>query len=267
MYHELLIEKRERIYVIKFNRPQHLNAFNTRLTGEFVNALSTADRENEIKVVIITGAGSAFSAGIDINEAIERIEEHKPILSSFESMVPVQMSVPWVPWIIRHMKKPVIAAINGPAIGAGFTTALACDIRVASEQAQMGAPFGRVGLIPEFGSTYNLPRLVGIAKACELVFTCDVIDAREMEEIGLVNKVVAADDLERFTYQMASKIAKWPSLSIQIAKRALYQGLDSDLVSQLQFEALGIGICSETEDHYEGLKALLEKRSPVFKER
>ncbi len=266
-YKELLIEKSAGVCVIKFNRPKQMNAFNTRLTGEFVDALLSVDKETELKVVIITGVGSTFSAGIDIEEAIERMEGGNPILSSFENMVPTQGSVPWIPFILKNMKKPVIASINGPAIGAGFSIALACDIRISSEKAKVGAPFGRVGLMPEFGSTYNLPRLVGIAKACELVFTGDIIGAKEMKEIGLVNRVVPEDELEKFTRQMAEKIARWPSLPIQVAKRALYQGLDSDLVSQLQLETLGMGMCAKTEDHLEGLKAFIEKRNPVFQEK
>lgn len=261
-YKELLIEKKEDVATIKFNRPEQMNAFNTQLNGELVDALLSIDRDTGIKVVIITGIGHAFSAGVDIPELLEN-----PFLSSFENKIPIQMSVPWIPLMLRQMKKPVIASINGVAVGAGFSIALACDIRIVSEKAKMGAPFGRVGLMPEFGSTYNLPRLVGIAKACELTFTGDMIEPEEMMEIGLVNRVVPAEKLEEFTFQMAKKIAKWPALSIQIAKRALYQGLDTDLVSQIQFETLGMGMCAETEDHLEGLRAILEKRKPVFQEK
>ncbi|MDH5695609.1 MAG: enoyl-CoA hydratase [Dehalococcoidia bacterium] len=266
-YKQLIIGKGEGICTIKLNRPDKLNALVPQLENELVDALVAADQDNETKVVIITGAGRAFCAGLDIKEAAKQLEGLGPILASFERLVPTQMSVAWIPWIIRNMKKPVIAAVNGAAIGAGFTIALACDMRIASEKAQMGAHFANVGLIPEFGSTYNLPRLIGIAKACELVFTGNVIDAAEAKEIGLVNRVVAADDLEVSVRQLAATIAKWPSLPIQLAKRALYQGLDSDLVSQLQFEAVGQAICAKTEDHKEGLRAFLEKRKPTFKNR
>ena len=266
-YKELIVEKKDNILTIKFNRPEQMNAINTQLTSEFLEALISADKDNEVRVVIITGSGNAFCAGIDISEAIEKIEQKTPILSSFENMIPSQTSVPWIPMIIRYMKKPVIAAINGPAIGAGFSIALACDIRVASVNAKMGAPFARVGLTPEFGSTYNLPRLIGIAKACELMFTGDIIDAQQMKEIGLVNEVVPDAELEQFSRKMAKKIVQAPSISIQLAKRALYQGMDADFASQLQFETLAIGVCAQTEDHFEAFKAFLEKRKPIFKDK
>jgi 2-(1,2-epoxy-1,2-dihydrophenyl)acetyl-CoA isomerase len=244
-----------------------MNAVSIRLTDELLDALLAADQADDIRVVIITGTGTAFCAGIDVPEAIARIEEKRPILSSVEHMVPSQRSVPWIPVIIRQMKKPVIAAINGPAVGAGFSIALACDIRIASDRAQMGAPFVRVGLSPEFGSSYSLPRLVGLGKACELIFTGEIINAAECKAIGLVNEVVPAAELDQFTDKMARKIAQSPLLSLQLSKRALYQGMDTDFASQVQFEALAISTCSQTEDHLEALKAFLEKRKPVFRDK
>lgn len=266
-YETLVIENKEGVQTIRFNRPDQMNAANIRLTDELLNALVAVDRDDDTRVVVITGAGNAFCAGIDIPEAIHRIETKQPILSSMDHMVPSQASVPWIPLIIRQMKKPVIAAINGPALGIGFSVALACDIRIASDTAQMGAPFVRVGLTPEFGSSYNLPRLVGLGKACELIFTGDMIGAAESKAIGLVNEVVPRAELEQYTYKMARKIAQSPLLALQLAKRSLYQGMDTDFVSQLQLEALAIGVCAQTEDHLEALKAFLEKRKPVFKDK
>ncbi len=266
-YKAVALENKEHIMTIRFNRPERMNAANTHLTAELLDALLLADRDDEVRVVIITGTGNAFCAGIDIPEAIGRIEEMCPILSSPSHMVPSQASVPWIPLIIRQMKKPVIAMINGAAVGAGFSIALACDIRIASDQAKMGAPFVRVGLTPEFGSSYTLPRLVGMGKACELIFSGDILDATQSKAIGLVNDVVPASELEQFTYKMAKKIAQSPSLALQLAKRALYNGMDANFSNQLQFEALAIGACARTEDHLEALKAFLEKRKPVFKDR
>jgi 2-(1,2-epoxy-1,2-dihydrophenyl)acetyl-CoA isomerase len=266
-YETLLLDIRERIATIRFNRPARMNAVNTRLTAEFLDALLACDNDDDARVLIVTGVEDAFCAGLDIDEAIARIEERRPIPSTPEHMVPSQRSVPWIPLIIRQMKKPVIAAINGPAIGAGFSIALACDIRIASDRARMGAPFARVALTPEFGSSYNLPRLVGMGKACELVFTGDIIDAEECLAIGLVNRVIPAAELETFTLKMAKKMAELPALPMQLAKRALYQGMDADFASQLQFEALAIGTCAMREDHLEALKAFLEKRKPQFKEK
>jgi 2-(1,2-epoxy-1,2-dihydrophenyl)acetyl-CoA isomerase len=266
-YETLVVENKENIQTIRFNRPNQMNAANICLTDELLNALVAADRDDNIRVVVITGTGNAFSAGIDIPEAVGRIETKQPILSSMDHLVTSQASVQWIPFIIRQMKKPVIAAINGPALGFGFSIALACDIRIASDSAQMGAPFVRVGLTPEFGSSYNLPRLVGLGKACELIFTGDMISAVESKAIGLVNEVVPAAEFEQYTYKMAKKISQSPLLALQLAKRSIYQGMDTDFVSQLQLEALALGICSQSEDHLEALKAFLEKRKPVFKDK
>ena len=266
-YEALVLESKEHVATIRFSRPERMNPASTALTAELLDVLLLTDRDDEVRVVIMTGTGNAFCAGLDIGEAIGRIEENRPILSSPEHMVPAQMSVPWIPLIIRQMKKPVIAMINGAAVGAGFSIALACDIRIASDQAKMGAPFLRVGLTPEFGSTYTLPRLVGMGKACELIFCGEILDAVQCKAIGLVNDVIPASELEEFTHKMAHKMAQSPSLPLQLAKRALYQGMDADFSSQLQFEALAIGTCARTEDHLEALKAFLEKRRPVFKDR
>lgn len=258
-YTMLLVEKKEQIGTITFNRPEKLNALNEQAFNEFIEALSDMDRDSEISVVVITGAGRAFSAGLDLDEARSGPRE------SALQVVPIQGSVAWIPHIMRNMKQPIIASINGPAVGAGFTIALACDIRIASEEAQMSAPFVRVGLIPELGSTYYLPRLIGVAKACELVFTGKMIGAKEAKEIGLVNEVVAKDELEAATYKMATEIAQAAPIPLQLAKKALYQGLDSDLVTQIQFEQLGQSTCFKSEDFREGIKAFLEKRKPLFK--
>jgi enoyl-CoA hydratase/carnithine racemase len=265
-YKELLIEQKGRVSVIKFNRPGQLNVFNTRLNDEFAEALLSVDKDPGVKVLIVTGEGKAFCAGIDIKESVRKMEDGAHFLYSFEYVIPQQTTYPWIPLILRQMKKPVIAAINGPAVGAGMSISLACDIRIASEKAKMSAPFGRVGLMPEFGSTYNLPRLVGMAKACELMFTGDVIDANEMKELGLVNKVVSHDELEQSTLEMANKIAQWPSLTLQLTKRALYQGVEATLMNQLQFETMGMGFCAKTKDHQEGMRAILEKRPPKFED-
>lgn len=258
-YTTLLVERKEKIGTITFNRPEKLNALNEQCFNEFIEALSDIDRDSEIGIVVITGAGRAFSAGLDLDEARGGPSE------SGVQVVPIQGSVAWIPHIMRNMKKPIIASINGPAVGAGFTIALACDIRIASEEAQMGAPFVRVGLIPELGSTYYLPRLIGVAKACELFFTGKIIGAQEAREIGLVNEVVAKDELEAATYKMATEIAQAAPIPLQLAKKAVYQGLDSDLVTQIQFEQLGQSTCFKSEDFREGIKAFLEKRRPLFK--
>lgn len=258
-YTTLLLEKKDKIGTITFNRPDMMNAFNATSFQEFIEALHEMDNDDSIRVVIVTGAGRAFSGGLDLEEA-----EKGP--SEFDlQVVPLQGTLAWTAHVARAMKKPIIAAVNGAAVGAGFTIALACDIRIASEQAKFGAAFLRVGLVPELGSTYNLPRLVGIAKACELVFTAKIIDANEAKAIGLVNEVVPATNLVEVTNKMAMEIAEMSPIALQLARKALYQGLNSDLDTQIQFEQLSQSTCFKTEDYREGIKAFLEKRKPVFK--
>jgi 2-(1,2-epoxy-1,2-dihydrophenyl)acetyl-CoA isomerase len=258
-YSTLLVEKRENIGTLTFNRPEKLNAFNDLAWQDFVAALHEIDQDNEIRVLIITGAGRAFSAGLDLEEATKGPSE------SDLQVAPIQNSIPWIPEMMRNMKKPIIAALNGAAAGGGFSIALACDIRIASEEARLVAPFLRVGLVAELGSTYNLPRLVGIAKACEIIFAAKTVTAKEAKEIGLVNEVVSKEELIPFTWKMAKEIAQMAPIPLQLAKRALYQGLDSQLAAQVQFETLSQVTCFKSEDYKEGMKAFLEKRAPVFK--
>ncbi len=258
-YTTLLIEKKEQVGTITFNRPEMLNAFSQLGFREFIQALKEMDGDREIRVVVVTGAGRAFSAGLDVDEARQGPPE------TGLQVTPLQDTVAWIPHIMRNMGKPVIAAINGSAVGAGFTIALACDIRIASEDAKLGASFTRVGLIPELGSSYTLPRLIGIGKACELIFAGKTIDANEAKAIGLVNDVVPRDGLAAAAAKMATEILKSAPMAVQLAKKALYQGLDTDLVTQLHFEQLAQSSCFKSEDFKEATKAFAEKRKPDFK--
>ncbi|MBI4765418.1 MAG: enoyl-CoA hydratase [Deltaproteobacteria bacterium] len=261
-YKTIILEKKEGIATITLNRPDKLNAWSAQMGAEFKDALNDIDNDSKVRVVVITGAGRTFCAGADLNEfnvAIQedmspaqrvRNEANKDVLGCTE---------------IRRMLIPFIASINGSALGVGLTLPLACDIRIASDRAKLGAIFSRVGLIPEFGSTYNLPRIIGIAKACELTFTGRIIDATEAEKIGMVNQVVLHEDLKRVTQEMARTIAQAPPLAIQMGKLSLYQGLDANLHTQSVWERLVQNYLKYTEDHKEGIRAFLEKRSPMFK--
>lgn len=256
---ELLVEKKDGIGTITFNRPDKMNALSKTSFKEFIQSLHKMDTDKEVRVVIITGAGRAFTSGLDLAESKNGQDEEAL------QVVPIQDSTAWIAHIIRNMTKPVIASINGIAVGGGFTIALACDIRIASEDAKMGAAFLRVGLVPELGSTYNLPRLVGIAKACELIFTAKTVNAKEAKEIGLVNEVVPGDQLQSFTMKMASDITEAAPLALQLAKKALYQGLDTDIVTALQFEQLSQSTCFKSYDFQEGIQAFFGRRKPEFK--
>jgi 2-(1,2-epoxy-1,2-dihydrophenyl)acetyl-CoA isomerase len=259
-YQTIQLELKDAIATITLNRPEKLNALNPQMRLELADAFRTIDRDEDARVLVITGAGRAFCAGADIKEGFQAgLEKRKSgqlqdVTRSFREVAPV----------LAGMDKPVIASVNGYAVGWGCTVTLVCDIRIASDAARFSVPFPRVGLSPEFGSTYFLSRIVGISKACELVFTGRMIDAAEAKEIGLVNQVVPADRLYQATYEMASQIASMPPLAMRVSKRGLYQGLNSDLITQLQFETFGNNYLRETKDFAEATGAFLEKRKPVF---
>ena len=262
-YETIILEVKDRIATVTLNRPEKLNAENNKMADELVDVFNALDRLEEAGVVVITGSGRAFCAGADLKERfLPRIEEKKKgVIRDVTQEFSEQGCL-----ALARIRKPTIAAVNGPASGVGCTLAVSCDIRIASTEAKFGFPFVRVGISPEFGSTYYLPRLIGIGKACELVFTGQTLDAQEAKEIGLVNQVVAPDRLKEATYGMAEKILKMPPLAIQISKRALYQGMRApDLASHLQYETLAFVHLLGTQDHEEGVKAFLEKREPVFK--
>lgn len=262
-YKTIILEKKDKIATITLNRPDRFNALNADMMVELPEALENADKDKDIRVVVITGAGKGFCSGADVKDNfVAMIEKRK------RGELDIQLGTEfgdrmWA--IFRNTGKPIIAAINGPAVGFGCTLALACDIRIASEDARLGVIFTRVGLTPEFGSTFLLPRLVGVAKACELIFTAKVIDAKEAKEIGLVNNVVPQSELISNTMEMAKTIAAGPPIAIHLAKKALYQGLQADLNTQLRYEDVIFRTCQLTKDHEEGARAFLEKRNPVFK--
>lgn len=256
----ILLQKEGNIATITLNRPDKLNALDwpaQRLLGKKLDEVA---EDNEIRVLIITGAGRAFSAGGDVSAQKGRIgmkvaERRAGFKANLKN-----------PLKIRKMSIPVIAMVNGVAVGAGCNLALACDIIIASEKARFSQAFAKVGLVQDYGGSHLLPRLVGTKKACELVFTGDMIDAKEALRIGLVNKVVPPEGLENATKEMALKIASRAPLAISIAKQSIYDGFEKlDLEATLEYEIYTQGFCSDTDDHKEGSTAFLEKREPEFK--
>jgi 2-(1,2-epoxy-1,2-dihydrophenyl)acetyl-CoA isomerase len=264
-YATILLEKKEKIITVTFNRPEKMNALNEQMAEELVKCLEDLHQEKDAQVVIFTGAGKAFLAGADLRERfIPKIEQRKQGLLKDPTWEFSERGA----LALSRLRQVTIAAVNGAAAGLGSTLALACDIRVASSAARFTFPFLRLGILPEFGSTYYLPRLVGMGKACELVFTGETIDAQEAKEIGLINKIFPPEKLMEETYALAKKIAQMPPVALAISKRALYQGLRApDLASQLQYEALALVHLFGTADHEEGVRAFLEKREPEFKGR
>ncbi len=251
----------DRICTITMNRPEVYNALNDALTYELQDALKNAARDKSVSVVVLTGAGKAFCSGQDLGALKKKyVPGYVPHLGE-----DLRKRYNPVASRLREMDKPVIAAVNGVAAGAGLSFALACDIRIASERASFIEVFINVGLVPDSGSTWTLPRLVGLGKAMELCFTGDKVDAAEALRIGLVNRVVPADDLMTETYALAGRIAALPARGIALTKRLLNQSFDNDLAAQLEAEAFAQETAALTEDHYEGVVAFIEKRTPEFK--
>ncbi len=261
-YETIILEKKEFVATVTFNRPDKLNAVNTQMRRELGDVFGRLDEDDETRVIIITGQGRGFCTGADTTELFQSRKDKEE--QGMRDDV-IRSRKKEHPLVLAHIRKPTIAAINGLAVGGGCTMSLNCDIRIASEAARFMLPFTRLGGSPELGSTYFLPRIVGIAKACELMFTSRMIDAREAKEIGLVNQVVPAEELARASWEMASSIAKLSPLSVQACKRALYQGLDDNLAAQLQFEDFAQNYLRGTEDLREATRAFREKRDGVFK--
>ncbi|MGH7333654.1 MAG: enoyl-CoA hydratase/isomerase family protein [Candidatus Rokuibacteriota bacterium] len=260
-YKCLLYEVKDGIATVTLNRPERLNALGDTLRDDLLEAITRSSVDPTVRVMILTGAGKGFCAGGDVkamNEAKEGRRE-RPLL---EKIAPSRDRTLLA---MRDAPQPIIAAVNGAAAGAGMNLALGCDLRIASTEAKFAQAFVRRGLHPDWGGTYFLPRVVGMAKACELIFTGDLIDAGEALRLGLVSQVVAPEELLSTAYALARRIAAGPPLAIRLAKRALYKNAEADLRSALEFETFAQNVCFETEDAREGIRAFIEKRAPVFR--
>jgi enoyl-CoA hydratase len=253
----IVYEKREGIATVTTNRPDALNALNEKTLLEILSRLEDANGDENIRVIIITGAGDrAFSAGADI-KMLKELDSSKAIeLSKLGHRLCDK---------IEEVKKPVIAAINGYALGGGLELALACDIRIASENARLGQTEINVGLIPGWGGTQRLPRFVGKGVAKEMIFTGKVIDAKTAERLGLVNAVVPPDQLMLVVKELATELVNKPSIAIKLAKELINSSLETSLKAGEKREAEASGIVASTEDFKEGVAAFLEKRKPKFK--
>lgn len=244
------------VLTITLNRPDALNSFNLEMKGALLAALKDAARDKQVRVLVLTGAGRAFSAGQDLKE------RQGPDAADLGTELRVRYNP--IVLAMRRLEKPIIGAINGVAAGAGLSVALGCDIRLAADNASFIEVFGRVGLVPDTGSTWFLPRLVGYARAAEMMFTTDAIDAASAERIGLVNRVVPAADLMTETDALAAKLALAAPLAVALTKRALNRALESDLDEMLEYEAQLQSIAGRSADHAEGVAAFVEKRPARF---
>ncbi len=259
-FDNILLEQDGPVYTLTINRPERMNAISIETVPELMEALSQVSSDGHARVLVITGAGDrAFSAGADVSDMVER--------PAPESAAIVRMYLDYI-MAIRNLPVPVVAKVNGAAAGGGCCTAIACDLRIASEQARFGFVFVNAGLTgADMGATYFLPKLVGFGKACELLLTGAVIDAREAESIGLVNRVVRHEELDAATDELVQKLAAGPPIAMRFTKQALHGGLDKDIASEFDFETYAQTLCIVSEDHMEGAQAFREKRTPVFQGR
>lgn len=257
-YETLLLEGRGRVAIITINRPEKRNALNIKMREEGAALLDELRNDDSVGVVIFTGAGDkAFIAGADIAEFAGRTANMQREVMLGRSLFTAVDTFP----------KPIIAMINGYCLGGGCELALACDIRIASETASFGQPEINLGIIPGGGGTQRLTRLVGEGRAMELILTGEIIDARTAYEIGLVNHVFPADQLEAKTLEMANRIAEKGPIALRLAKEAVKLASRSNLDEGLKREIDLFALCFATEDKDEGVAAFLEKRKPEFKGR
>ena len=259
-YSALSVEKSNRIATVSLNRPEKLNSLNRAIVDELTRVVDDLDKDDEIRSVIITGKGKNFSAGGDLEDLMKfDYTDKRAIVESVRAYDLLILR-------LTRLKKPMIAAINGQAIGGGCCLSLCCDIRIAAEDATLWFPFIRLGIAgTDMGSSWLLPRIVGLGKASELLLVGDSISSREALEIGLVNKVVPPDQLLKEANSLAMKMAAGPPLGLEMTKAALFRTYSTDLESQLEYEVAVQSFCLGTEDLQEGLKCLLEKRAPIFK--
>jgi enoyl-CoA hydratase len=251
-----VLEREEFIAILRFNRPNVLNTLNRQVFLEIISIFDEIQKEMAPKVVILTGSGDrAFIAGTDITEM-----ENLSILDAREFASLARRAID----SIENLDRPVIAAINGFALGGGCEVAIACDIRIASEKAKLGQPEINLGIIPGSGGTQRLPRLIGSSRAKRLIFTGELVDAKTALEIGLVDKVVPHDQLIDEAKRMALSIASKPKVALALAKSAINRGLGLDLRTGLDYEIECFAQCFATSDQKEGMKAFLERRKALF---
>lgn len=258
MLKNIILEKENNVAIVKMNRPKALNALNSETLKELECVVDEIANDENIYAVVITGEGKAFVAGADITEMkdLNTIEGRKFGILGNRVFRKIEL-----------LEKPVIAAINGFALGGGCELSMACDIRIASSKAKFGQPEVGLGITPGFGGTQRLARLVGQGMAKQLIFTADIIKAEEALRIGLVNSVVEPEELIETAMAMANKIAANAPIAVQLCKTAINRGLQADIDTGLMYEAEAFGACFSTEDQKEGMTAFVEKRDKCFKNR
>jgi len=244
------LDQYEHVGVLTINRPEALNALNTEVILNLNTVLDEVEANDDIYVVVITGEGRSFVAGADIAQMKDFGAVDGQAFSDMGNSVFLR---------IENFKKPVIAAVNGFALGGGCELAMACDIRIASEKAKFGQPEVGLGITPGFGGTQRLPRIVGIGKAMELILSAKVISASEAKEIGLVNQIVAPEELIHTTLELANAIAAQAQIAVRSSKQCIRRGVQVDISTAATYEALAFGICCDTEDQFNAMDAFVKK--------
>ncbi len=257
-YDNLIVEIEDSVALIKIDRPDALNAINTATLQELGDCFKSLSQNEKVKVIILTGEGKAFVAGGDISEMMKKnpIEAREFAHRGHQLLASIE-----------NMEKPVIAAVNGFALGGGCELCMACDLRIASDKASLGQPEVKLGLIPGWAGTQRLPRLVGPAKAKELIFTGESIDAETALRIGLVNRVVPHEELLQVSKAVAKKIAAMGPTATKLAKTCINRSMESDMYTGTTYEAEAFGICFSTGEPKEGISAFFEKRKPNWEKK
>ena len=258
-FQNVLVEQDENVVTLTMNRPDVLNAINTLMLEELTEAVEAAAQDETIRCVVLAGAGRAFGAGQDLTEFASAHAGSQPLNVS-EHLVKYHRLI----LAIRHMPKPVIAAIQGIATGITLNIALACDIRIAADNARLREGFAFIGLVPDGGGGYTLPRLVGLGRALEMALLAEDISVAEAERIGLVNRCVPLAELEKMTSALAKQLANGPTRTYELIKELMYKSLDMDLQASLHLEGQLQEAAYATEDHQEAVDAFLHKRAVKF---
>jgi 2-(1,2-epoxy-1,2-dihydrophenyl)acetyl-CoA isomerase len=258
VYETILFEKVDGVANIALNRPEKLNAFDGAMHDELYTALGSAAEDEEVRCILVRGEGRGFSAGADLAQVVREADEDPDLgeylRGTYSRLVKRMVSI----------EKPIVAALHGPVYGAGVGIALACDLRIAAENTKFSVAFIKIGLMPDAGVTFLLPRVVGLGKAMEMSMLGEAVDAEEAYRIGLVNKVVSEDALSEEAQDLAERLATMPTGALGRIKHSFYASFETDLETALESEAEGQTFCGYTQDHKEGVTAFFEKREARF---
>jgi len=262
-YEDLLLEKKDGIATITLNVPDKLNALSRNMSMNLPLAVDEIAQDDEVRVVILTGAGRGFCSGADVSAMADSGGAGSG--AGLSRYARLQVTGWPIADVFPKLTKPVIAAVNGPCVGAGLSLALSCDIRIASETARFGVAQVARALVPDYGLSFYLPNAIGMSSALELMFTAEIIDAAEALRLGIVSRVAPLDELMNAATEVATKIAKQAPVSVELSKKMVWRSLLDNLTRQLDLETYGLRLAGQTEDHQEGIRAFLEKRPPDFK--